>query len=285
MNELLTNFYKGDIDILLLPEMAFTGYVFDDLNHIYPYLEEENSGPTVTWARRQALRLSAFVVVGYPQILKEQGGTEKHYNSACFVDRDGNLITTYQKSFLYDTDERWADEGPGFKCLEVDGLGKVGIGICMDLNPYQYKDFFAFEFATFHRKEGTKIILCPMNWLDSNPSPPTSKQRKTPVNTQDDRSEAENADSDEESNSVSESVAWSSLEYWKRRLAPLCINEEKVIFASCNRFGTESGSTFCGTSCVMSFMSPRPVILGYLKKREKAVLVVELDQDNKGVSQ
>lgn len=92
------------------------------------------------------------MVVGYPQILKgifedyfgyelshfptdffiethsnslEPGGTEKHYNSACFVDRDGNLITTYQKSFLYDTDERWADEGPGFKCLEVDGLGKV----------------------------------------------------------------------------------------------------------------------------------------------------------------
>jgi len=105
--------------------MAFTGYVFNDLNHISPHLENADSGPTVTWARRQALRLSAFVVVGYPQILKEQGGIEKHYNSACFVGREGNLIATYQKSFLYETDERWADEGPGFKCWEVDGLGKV----------------------------------------------------------------------------------------------------------------------------------------------------------------
>jgi len=268
--------------------MAFTGYVFNDLNHISPHLENADSGPTVTWARRQALRLSAFVGVGYPQILKEQGGIEKHYNSACFVGREGNLIATYQKSFLYETDERWADEGPGFKCWEVDGLGKVGIGICMDLNPYQFREFSAFEFAKFHLKEKTKIILCPMNWLDSNPSPPTSKQLKTSTNTQDDHSEddheAENAtDSDDESNSVSESVARSSLEYWKRRLEPLCTENEEtgsntrseIVFASCNRFGTENGSTFCGTSCVMRLKSPKPEMLGYLRKREKAVLVIE----------
>lgn len=131
---------------------------------------------------------------------------------------------------------------------------QVGIGICMDLNPYKFKDFSAFEFATFHRKERTKIILCPMNWLDSNPSPPTSKQRKTPANTQE----------DSENNSVSESVAWSSLEYWERRLEPLCIEDEEtgsnirseVIFASCNRFGTENGKYYNSAAASIMHVIP-----------------------------
>jgi hypothetical protein len=34
-------------------------------------------------------------------------------------------VTTYQKTFLYEVDEAWAQEGPGFKSMYIEGLGQV----------------------------------------------------------------------------------------------------------------------------------------------------------------
>jgi len=38
-------------------------------------------------------------------------------------------------------DETWADEGSGFASIELPNLPgiRVGLGICMDINPYQFK--------------------------------------------------------------------------------------------------------------------------------------------------
>jgi predicted amidohydrolase len=47
------------------------------------------------------------------------------YNSQCFVNRKGELIKTYRKAFLYETDELWASEGPGFDTIDIPELGKV----------------------------------------------------------------------------------------------------------------------------------------------------------------
>jgi protein N-terminal amidase len=75
---------------------------------------------------RSAKRLHAFVMVGYPQIVQgEDNSSPIYYNSACLVDRHGKLITTYQKRFLYQVDEAWAQEGPAFQSIYVEGLGKV----------------------------------------------------------------------------------------------------------------------------------------------------------------
>jgi predicted amidohydrolase len=56
--------------------------------------------------------------------IDESGGV-KYYNSACFVDPSGALLLTYQKSFLYDTDKTWAEEGSGFKFIDVPEIGRV----------------------------------------------------------------------------------------------------------------------------------------------------------------
>ncbi|CAG8804962.1 14292_t:CDS:2, partial [Racocetra fulgida] len=77
-------------------------YVFKNKEHIMPYLEDAETGTTVHWAKEQ----------------------DKYYNSICFVGRNGNLIETYQKTHLYETDESWAEEGPGFKSIDVPDLGK-----------------------------------------------------------------------------------------------------------------------------------------------------------------
>src|SRR4051812_11184700 len=54
-------------DVLLLPEMAFTGYCFRGRDEILPYCESPAAGPTSAWCRRQARALGSYVVCGFPE--------------------------------------------------------------------------------------------------------------------------------------------------------------------------------------------------------------------------
>lgn len=52
---------KDEIDILLLSEMVFTGYKFEDKEDIRPYLEVAGEGPTFQWCAKQAQKYSYFI--------------------------------------------------------------------------------------------------------------------------------------------------------------------------------------------------------------------------------
>ena len=150
MDKVLNEANLQNIDLLVLPEMAFTGefeehctfivvtmlrccqvianYLgnnFKSHQHINPYLEYTRSGITLAWARWTALEHECVVVVGYPE--KE---LLKCYNSAITVDADGDMIGNYRKLLLDDLDKTWASEGPdGFFVSKIPTLGNVAIGI------------------------------------------------------------------------------------------------------------------------------------------------------------
>ncbi|CAO3702873.1 unnamed protein product [Rhizopus stolonifer] len=239
VDDLLKDYKPGDIEVLVLPEMAFTGYVFKGIEEIKPYLEDSKTGPTVNWSKTQAKRLSCFVIVGYPQIEGDQ-----YYNSLCCVDPQGELVETYQKSFLYETDERWAIEGPGFVSVKIDKLGKIGFGICMDINPYQFKsDFFEHEFANYHLEQETEIMICCMAWLKS------------------------------------ETEEKGLLNYWALRLLPLYnkIKEGKhAYFIACNRTGLERGKQFAGTSCALDISRESITILEHMNHDTTGVMITDI---------
>jgi len=214
----------------------------------------------------QSTRLRVFVVVGYPQIVK--GNPDRYYNRLCFLNPHGELIETYQKTHLYSTDESWAEEGPGFKSINVPGLGKIGFGICMDLNPYQFKTSFReYEFARYHVQQQTEIILCSMAWLR---------------NEDEDKSQSNDDEPDN-----------STINYWCDRLLPFFTDLEtysnvfptgtqnpepkrNVLFVACNRTGTENGLCFAGSSSVILLSSKRPILLGSLKSKQEAVMVIDV---------
>ncbi|KAF9121149.1 Carbon-nitrogen hydrolase [Mortierella sp. GBA39] len=168
-----------DVDVLVLPEMAFSGYVFTSKDHIRPYLEDAETGPSIQWAKAQAIRLNAHVQVGYPEkrvVNKTEPFKEEYYNCVAFVSPQGVLLNTYAKHFLYYTDENWAEEGPSFESMPVEGLGQVGFGICMDVNPYQFKTSFSdFEFSTFHVGQRSNLLLCSMAWNKGEEAPKKEK--------------------------------------------------------------------------------------------------------------
>ncbi|KAJ5948905.1 Carbon-nitrogen hydrolase [Penicillium verhagenii] len=109
-------------DILVLPELALTGYNFPSLEAIKPYLEPAGTGRSATWARDTAKRLNCKVCIGYPEIESGNGtNPTQYYNSLLVVDEHGEVIHNYRKCFLYYTDETWAAEGNverGFHELE-----------------------------------------------------------------------------------------------------------------------------------------------------------------------
>ncbi|KAI8377295.1 carbon-nitrogen hydrolase [Blakeslea trispora] len=228
---LLFSYQPGDIDLLVLPEMAFTGYVFKTKEEIEPFLEDEETGPSVQWAQSQG---NLFCSASLPEPYYA------NYNSLCFVDPNGNRVLTYQKSFLYETDESWASEGPGFVSTQLEALDRaVGFGICMDLNPYQFKSsFYQFEFANYHLQHQTDLICCSMAWLKGSTDP---------------------------------------VQYWATRLLPLSLKQSPTLFVVCNRTGSERGSTFAGSSCVLEIQSEQVTVLGQLEEHASAVLLVKIE--------
>eukprot|EP00002_Diphylleia_rotans_P019741 TRINITY_DN3816_c0_g1_i3.p1 TRINITY_DN3816_c0_g1~~TRINITY_DN3816_c0_g1_i3.p1 ORF type:complete len:257 (+),score=43.39 TRINITY_DN3816_c0_g1_i3:437-1207(+) len=228
---------SSNIDLLICPEMCFSGYMFTGKEDVSPHTEDVQ-GATFQWCVEQAKRLNCFVMAGYPQRV-EKDGEVLFYNSACFVHPDGSLLMNYQKTFLYDTDKTWAEAGDGFKFIDVAELGRIGFGICMDINP---KDFVApyglREFANFHLKNNVDLIAFSSAWLKSGDS------------------------------------SFSTIQYWGDRLLPL--HGKPCFFMLANRVGTENGTSFTGSSCVIDL--EKRALLNSLNTDQEAVLVVSIDK-------
>lgn len=111
------------------------GYNFQSMQEISFHLEPTAAGPTTVWARSIARRLGCHVIVGYPEYCAHSPsapqGSISRYNSAVLVSPKGNVLVNYRKSFLYTTDESWAEEGRGFYAGDIPGgVGKMSMGIC-----------------------------------------------------------------------------------------------------------------------------------------------------------
>ncbi|UNI18959.1 hypothetical protein JDV02_005188 [Purpureocillium takamizusanense] len=255
-DSVLSKANPDDLDLLVLPELAFSGYNFKSLQDITPFLEPSGSGITSLWARTIALKYNCYVTVGYPEKVdvspKWPTGPE-YYNSAIVVNGDGETIANYRKSFLYYTDETWALEGNrGFYDGYLPGLGNTSIGICMDLNPYKFEaPWHAFEFAFHVLEVESNLVIVSMAWMTREDRRWFSRMPNEP-------------DMD-------------TLTYWVTRLEPLIRseNQDEIIVVFCNRTGTEDEATYAGTSAVIGIQDGEVKVYGLLGRGEKELLVVD----------
>lgn len=138
---------RRKLDLLILPELAFTGYNFKSPAEIKPYLEPTSSGVSTEWAKQTSRALGCHVLVGYPEKHYKTGSNSSRsvsppalengtsvasiisnelsaapssksqqpqaddsftiYNSAVMVSPTGSVLFNYRKSFLYEADENW----------------------------------------------------------------------------------------------------------------------------------------------------------------------------------
>lgn len=254
-DSILSKANPEDLDLLVLPELAFSGYNFKSLQHISPFLEPSGSGITSLWARTTALKYNCNVVAGYPEKADVSGSWPtgpEYYNSAIVVNEEGETIANYRKSFLYYTDESWALEGDGFFEGFIPGLGHTSIGICMDLNPYKFRaPWHAFEFGFHILHHESNFVIVSMAWMTREDSRTFSRMPNEPdVDT---------------------------LTYWVTRLEPLIRAEKdtEIIVVFCNRSGMEDDAVYAGTSAVVGVQDGEVKIYGVLGRGEKELLVVD----------
>ena len=112
--------------LLVLPECALPGYMFDSAEEALPFAEEI-PGPSTEVLADHCRRLGTHVVCG----LLERDGDELH-NAAVLVGPDG-LLGTYRKTHLpFLGVDRYVVPGDELDVFDTP-LGRIGIEICYDL--------------------------------------------------------------------------------------------------------------------------------------------------------
>ena len=147
-----------DADLLVLPEMAATGYAFDSFAAAQAVAETPD-GETFAVLSAVAAAAGCWLVAGFP----ERAG-DRLFNSAMVIRPDGELAFVYRKTMLFDAELPWATPGDsGYRAFDTDA-GRFGVGICMDLNDD--------GFLGWCRGAALDALAFPTNWVDEGDPDP-----------------------------------------------------------------------------------------------------------------
>ena len=115
-----------DCDLLVLPELCNTGYLFVSKDEVAALSEEIPGGKTTEALAAIARKSKCHIVAGLP----ERWG-DLFYNSCVLVSPEG-YVGTYRKVHLFFEENKWFQRGDtGFPVYDI-GFCKVGLMICFD---------------------------------------------------------------------------------------------------------------------------------------------------------
>ncbi|RFU86666.1 carbon-nitrogen hydrolase [Streptomyces triticagri] len=138
--------------VVVLPELANSGYVFADAAEAAA-LAEPVDGPAVTAWSAAARRHGVTLVAG----LCERDADGRVRNSAVLIDPSGELRARYRKAHLFGTEAEFfvpGDERP--PVVEVPSVGRIGVMVCYDLEFPEWVRLAALA--------GTELLCAPVNW-------------------------------------------------------------------------------------------------------------------------
>lgn len=139
--------------LIVLPEMATTGYCWTSREEITPYVEPV-PGPTTRRFQALAEEHRCYIAVGMPEVDPQ---TRAYYNSVVLLGPEG-LVGTYRKVHSYIAEPRWARDGDlGMPVWETE-LGRLSALICMDAA--------YFEAARIPALHGADVLILSTNWDD-----------------------------------------------------------------------------------------------------------------------
>jgi predicted amidohydrolase len=137
--------------LVVLPELASSGYMFRDRAEAFALAEEVPAGETTAAWIDAARRHDVTIVVG----IAERAGAAL-YNSAVVVDPSG-YIGTFRKVHLWAAENLFFEPGDlGFPVFKTP-IGRIGVAIC-------YDSWFPETFR-LHALQGADIVCVPTNWV------------------------------------------------------------------------------------------------------------------------
>lgn len=136
--------------IVLLPELATSGYVFESADEARACAEPADGATLAAWSE-EAARGDAVIVGGFCE-LGEDGFL---YNSAAVVDGTG-VLGIYRKIHLWDREQVVFEPGREAAPVLETRLGRIGVAVCYDLNFPEVARGLALA--------GADIVTLPTNW-------------------------------------------------------------------------------------------------------------------------
>ncbi|HEV2639557.1 MAG TPA: nitrilase-related carbon-nitrogen hydrolase [Actinocrinis sp.] len=136
-------------DILVLPELATSGYVFQTEAEVDSCALSATDPLLGQWA--EAVRGGSVVVCGFA----ERGEDGRFYNSAAVVDATG-VLAVYRKAHLWDREKLFFTPGSAPPPIVPTVFGRIGVLICYDLEFPEYTRQVALG--------GADLIAVPTNW-------------------------------------------------------------------------------------------------------------------------
>lgn len=137
-------------DLLVLPELANSGYLYAAPADVAPYSEDASgSGPYLSALRALAGETGGVIVSGFAE-----KGARGLYNSAAAVDKNG-VIQVYRKTHLFAGElDLFLPGDSGFQVFTHQGA-RIGMMVCFD--------WFFPEAARSLALKGAQIIAHPSN--------------------------------------------------------------------------------------------------------------------------
>lgn len=147
----LSESLQGGADIVVLPELSTSGYVFETREEAWSVAIRADNALFERWAALAAHRSNSVIVAGFA----ERGDDDELYNSAVVIAASG-VIGVYRKVHLWNEEKNIFRPGQAAP-LTIDTVhGRLGVMICYDL-----------EFPEWTRTAalaGVDLLAVPTNW-------------------------------------------------------------------------------------------------------------------------
>lgn len=145
-----TNAARNGADVVVLPELVTTGYVFESVEEARG-LAERVDGPSLRAIAALAAERHLVIVGGFAELTPDG----EVYNSAFLIDRSG-VRAVYRKAHLWAEEGRWFTPGKQPPPVVDTDRGRLGILICYDL---EFPEWIRIAALT-----GADLLCVPTNW-------------------------------------------------------------------------------------------------------------------------
>ena len=114
-------------DLIVLPELATSGYVFSSKEEVEKIAEDAKNGVTAQLFKKLAKQNNCNYVVGIAE-----KSEDKLFNSSILIHKNGT-IDVYRKTHLFYEEKKWFNPGDtGLEVFTTEKGIKVGMMICFD---------------------------------------------------------------------------------------------------------------------------------------------------------
>jgi predicted amidohydrolase len=219
VEKLLEDLLKSETcDLIVLPELSFTKYIFfNNKKLVYKLSESLNKTDldkslTYQWCKKISKKYNSYVCCGL--MTREENN---FYNSLLLVNKNQEIVMIYNKTKKFYHYEDWSTSGTSFTNINTPEFGKISFGICMDIseNDFTTNNNSTKDFAKYCYIENINLIIFI--------SAVFKLRTKIYPNYQQD--------------------------YWYKRLTPFL--NPKTFFIAANRIGNELNFQYCGSSVIL----------------------------------